>query len=127
MSASHNNSAGKLMSSVNGNAGDRWDTGGSQVPGMWFQVEFPDVSKINRVVLDSRRSPRDYPRGYEITVSTDGKTWSKPLAKGAGTQPLTDIGFPNAEAKFVRITQTGSVNGLYWSIHEIEIYGKPIR
>ncbi|MFT5471088.1 MAG: mono/diheme cytochrome c family protein/glucose/arabinose dehydrogenase [Verrucomicrobiales bacterium] len=126
LSASHNNN-GKLNAAVNGNSKDRWDTGGAQVPGMWFQVEFPEVSTINRILLDSKGSSRDYPRGYEVTISSDGKTWSKPVAKGTGASPVTDISIPNSEAKFVRITQTGSVGGLFWSIHEIEIFGKPVR
>lgn len=127
LSASHSNSPGKLGCATNGNPADRWDTGASQVPGMWFQVEFPEISKVNRIWLDTRRSNRDYPRGYEVTVSADGKTWSEPVARGVGVDAITDIGFPTTEAKFLRITQTGSVNGLYWSIHEIEIYGKPVR
>lgn len=123
LTASHG--AGKLRDAVDGNAKSRWDTGGSQVPGMWIQIEFPELSRINRILLDSKGSSRDYPRGYEIRVSTDGKTWSDVLATGAGQDPVTDIGFPNADAKFVKITQTGAVNGLFWSIHEMQIFGKP--
>jgi hypothetical protein len=26
-------------------------------------------------------------------------------------------------AKFIRITQTGAVQGLFWSIHELQIFG----
>ena len=123
LTASHN--AGKLNSCIDGNAGSRYDTGRPQVPGMWVQVELPVVSGVNRILLDSRGSARDYPRGYQIQSSVDGKKWSKPLAKGAGQHPVTDIIFPTTKAKYLKIIQTGAVGSLYWSIHEMQIFGKP--
>jgi hypothetical protein len=50
-----------------------------------------------------------YPRGYEVTVSTDGVTWSAPVARGAGTGGKTAITFAPVQAKFVRLTQTAAV------------------
>ena len=39
---------------------------------------------------------------------------------------MTDISFAPAKAKFVRITQTGAVDGLFWSIHEMQLLQPPI-
>ena len=111
---------------MDGDDKSRYDTGASQVPGMWVQVELPSVSKVNRILLDSRNSTRDYPRGYQVESSVDGKKWSKPFAVGVGKHPVTDISFPTTEAKFLKITQTSKISGLYWSIHEMQIFGKPI-
>ena len=124
LTASHGSE--KLGGCVDGNGKSRYDTGTSQVPGMWVQVEFPSVSKVNRIQLDSKSSARDYPRGYQVESSVDGKKWSEPLAIGVGKHPMTDISFSTTEAKFLKITQTGRVNGLYWSIHEMQIFGKPV-
>ncbi len=121
LTASHGSE--KLGGCVDGNGKSRYDTGTSQVPGMWVQVEFPSVSKVNRIQLDSKSSARDYPRGYQVESSVDG---SEPLAIGVGKHPMTNIAFPATEAKFLKITQTGRVNGLYWSIHEMQIFGKPV-
>ena len=123
LSASHNGAG--CRSAIDGNQRSRWSTNGSQNPGQWFQIEFPKVSKISEIMLDSRASRGDYPRGYEVTVSTDGKKWSKALVTGAGTAPVTTIGLPLAEAKFVRITQTGR-HGLFWSIHDLQVKGKEL-
>ena len=123
--ASHG--GGSLRNAVDGRRDSRWDTGTAQVPGMWFEVEFPRASRINRVVLDSAKSSRDFPRGYELRLSMDGTTWGDPVASGAGRNPTTDIGLPLSETRFLRITQTGSAPGLYWSIHEIQIFGKESR
>jgi mono/diheme cytochrome c family protein len=122
LTASHNRRG--CRAAIDGNGGSRWDTSASQEGGEWFQIELPRVSKLSEITLDARGSDRDYPLGYEVTVSLDGKEWSEPVAKGAGTIPLTVIGLPLPEAKFLRITQTGAVNGLFWSIHELQIKGK---
>ncbi len=39
--ASHN--PGKVDSAVDGNLGTRFDTATEMIPGMWFQIEFPEV------------------------------------------------------------------------------------
>jgi hypothetical protein len=35
------------------------------------------------------------------------------------------IAFPATKAKFIRVTQTGSVKGLFWSIHELQVFAAP--
>ena len=124
LTASHG--ARELKGCIDQKPKSRYTTGTSQIPGMWVQVELPKKSLVTAVNLDCRGSDRDYPRSYQVTVSPDGKSWSKPIAKGNGKAPLTEISFPPQETKFIRITQTGHVKGLYWSIHELNIYGKEL-
>ena len=107
---------------TDGHAETRYTTGTSQVPGMWFQIELPQEATIGGLLLDSTPSPADYPRGYEVTLSTDGTSWGKPVATGQGASAVTDIAFAPAKARFIRITQTGAVSGLFWSIHELQIF-----
>ena len=121
LSASHN--AGKAGQAVDGNLGSRYDTGAYMRPGMWFQVDLPAAMEVSGLRMDAAGSRGDFPRGYSVTVSLDGKTWSAPVAKGAGTQPLTEVFFAGVKAKHIRITQTGQFR-LYWSIHDLQIYGK---
>ena len=64
-----------------------------------------------------------YPRGYTVTVSLDGKTWSAPVRRGEGTGQTTVIAFAPVNAKFVRITQTAAVDGAPpWSIQRLRLY-----
>jgi hypothetical protein len=57
-----------------------------------------------------------------VQVSTDGTTWSAPVAQGAGETPTTVITFAPVTAKFVRITQTGTArNGEQWAIQQVEV------
>lgn len=120
LSTSHR--ANNAKAAVDGDLRSRWDTGTSQVPGMWFQVELPQPVNLAGILLDAGGSTRDYPRGYQVQVSLDGEAWSPVLAKGTGEHPVVEVLFPSTEARFLRITQTGGVQGLFWSIHEMELY-----
>ena len=58
----------------------------------------------------------------------DGKTWGAPVAEGQGSGPTTTIAFRPVRAKFVRITQTATVeNGPAWSIQRLRLYQAPRR
>ncbi len=67
-----------------------------------------------------------YPRGYNVQVSLDGTTWSKPIAEGKGEGQRTIITFPPTRAKYVRITQTETVaDAPPWSVRNLRIYETP--
>ncbi len=67
-----------------------------------------------------------YPRGYSVTTSLDGKTWSKPVAVGKGESSKTTIAFPPTRAKFVRITQTDTVAGAgNWVMNNLRVLEVP--
>jgi mono/diheme cytochrome c family protein len=104
----------------------RYTTSAPQVPGMWVQVELPREASVSSILLNAGSSTSDYPRGYEVVVSDDGKSWSKPIAKGKGNGPVTNITVPETKTRFIRITQTGKEKGTYWSIHELKIAGKEV-
>jgi putative membrane-bound dehydrogenase-like protein len=106
-----------------GDAKSRWSSGTAQRPGMWFQFDMRQSLLLTRLTLDSLASKDDYPRGYEVRVSDDGEKWSEPVVKGTGAA-LTSIQFPaQTVTRFVRITQTGSDKGCFWSFNELAIYG----
>ncbi len=126
LTASHNEAT--VRNSVDGKIDSRWDTKGFQVPGMWFQIELPAETEVSGLILDAGKSANDYPRGYEVAISSDGVSWGKPVVKGKGTASYTEINFPTTKTRFIRITQTGEVKGKFWSIHELEVLkpGKPL-
>jgi hypothetical protein len=118
VSASHNDAGAKLA--IDGNVETRWDTHGEQVPNQWYQVELPEQTVIVAVRLDQGKSANDYPRGYKLEVSDDGQKWKR-IAQGKGLPGVTEISFAPVKTKFVKITQTGSQKGTYWSIHELSL------
>ena len=61
---------------VDDDATTRWTTGAAQAPGQSLQVDLGTTRRISRVVLDTGADRGDFPRGYELSTSRDGVTWS---------------------------------------------------
>ena len=123
LTASHNAEA--AANAVDGRPETRFDTRKPQTPGMWLQIELPQVTPLTGLVLDAGKSGGDFPRGYTVELSTDGVQWGAPVAKGEGRGALTEIQFKPAKARFVKITQTGEAKGSFWSVHELELLAVP--
>jgi mono/diheme cytochrome c family protein len=117
----------------------RWESAAPQVPGMWFQVELPQATRISEIIMETTvpipgrfggggrgrgAMPMAPPATYSVQVSTDGTTWSAPVAAGPGQNPKTTIVFPPVEAKFVRISQTGTPTNpnAGWAIQRLTIF-----
>jgi hypothetical protein len=113
---------GEANRAIDGKPDSRYTTGKFMEPGMWFQIELEKETPVTGLQLDTLNSVNDYPRGYEDTVSKDGKEWSQPVAKGNGKNPITEIQFSATPAKFIRIMQLGSAPGNFWSIHELQVF-----
>jgi mono/diheme cytochrome c family protein len=120
-----------------GNAADAlnllgWTTGVPQRAGMWFQIELPASRRLVELQFTSstigggRGGPpaaATFPRGYRIQVSSDGTSWSAPVAEGDGKAGITTIAFAPVTARFVRITQTATVaDAPPWSMRLLRLY-----
>ncbi|MDB6116759.1 MAG: hypothetical protein JWO08_540 [Verrucomicrobiaceae bacterium] len=105
---------------ADGNVGTRWSTGGPMTSGTWFQIELPKEADISGVALDSP-FPNDYPHGYKVDVSMDGRAWAT-AAEGEGKTTPTEIVFSGAKkARFIRINQTSNSPN-FWSIDEVLLF-----
>ncbi len=114
--------SGNAKNAIDGNPGSRWDTGGAMKGGEWFMLDLGHSQKVSGLVLDARGSNGDYPRGYEVYVSPNMVGRGKLAAKGEGKGPVTDITFnPPVTARTITIVQTGKTQGLFWSIHELNV------
>jgi hypothetical protein len=108
---------------IDGNAGTRWTTGVSQANGQWFQVDMGSANTFYQIVLDATGSSGDYPRGYQVNISSDGINWGSAVTNGSGSAAVTTISFSSPQAaRYIRVTQTGSTSG-WWSIHEFNVFG----
>jgi glucose/arabinose dehydrogenase/mono/diheme cytochrome c family protein len=136
-SASHNNE--NAANGINGSGTTRWTTNARQEPGMWFQIELPQPTTIAEIIVDASmgggfagfggRGTGGMPAlgmsAYRLQVSMDGTTWGDPIAEGQGqpTNPTTVMSFAPVQAKFVRITQTQSVQfNVGWAIQRVRIF-----
>ena len=119
--ASHGGNETK--NAFDGKLDSRWATGTPMRPGMWFMLDLGVEQGVKKLILDTRGSAGDYPRGSEVYVSFDGKTWGKkPVLTSKPQGPMTTLTFsPTVHARYLKIVQTGSVEGLFWSIHEMKV------
>ena len=100
----------------------RYDTGATQKPGMWFQIELPQETTLAGLRLITGPSKDDYPQKYQVQVSSNGTDWTLKVPQDYGTPDSTDIFFAPTSCRFIRITQLGSSDSYYWSISELRIY-----
>jgi len=75
----------------------------------------------NEIVFDTGVNLGDYPRGYAVSVSSDGASWSTAIANGTGTGQLTVVPLSGAAVRYVRMTLTGS-SGSWWSVADVRAY-----
>jgi hypothetical protein len=109
---------------IDGDGATRWTTGAPQAEGQFFQIDLGGAQTFAGILLDSGNQSfeNDYPRGYEVYVSSDGEAWSGLVAKGEGKGPVTDVTFSAQTARYIRIVQTGSNPAYWWSIHEVNVF-----
>lgn len=110
-----------VANAVDDDASTRWTTGAAQQPGQYLQVDLGARRSVHRLVLDTGASTGDFPRGYQVTVSTDGRRWSAPVASGAGTGQLTEVRLPARAIRYVRVTLTAAT-GSWWSVADVRVY-----
>ncbi|MCB1208541.1 MAG: protein kinase [Verrucomicrobiales bacterium] len=118
---SANRNPGELRFVTDGGTNTRWKTNEAQKPGMWLMVELPTATRIAGLALDTESSINDYPRGYKVETSLDGKTWNE-AANGKG-EVITEVQFPSpVSAKFVRITMTEKDDRAVWGVSEMVLF-----
>ena len=134
LTASDNTQAAAAALSLSG-----WTSGRPQTAGMWFQIELPQPARLAEIQFDSvsvggrgGRAGRaagpppewGFPRGYTVEVSSDGVSWTR-VATGRGEGQHTVISFAPAQAKFIRLTQTATVDTAPpWSITHLQLFAR---
>ncbi len=139
--ASHNSEAAVAAMSM-----AAWNSQAPQAPGMWFQIELPRPTTLTELQFDSPAGggrgrggagrgaagapgaapmpppAPTAPRGYKVETSLDGSAWT-PIAEGQGSGVTTTIAFAPVQAKYVRITQTATMeNPPTWSIQQLRLF-----
>ena len=119
-SASSTGGADVPARALDGVPSTRFSTGLPEANGQWFQVDMLAANSFSRITLDAAASTNDYPRGYQVFVSTDGVTWGSAVATGTGSAALVSIDFPVQTARYIRVVQTGTATS-WWSLAEFNV------
>jgi hypothetical protein len=112
-----------LAYAVDGSMETRWTSVTNMEPGFFVELRFKRPRKVAGLVLNSEPSPRDFPRGFVVEVSRDGKNWEEAAAGGpeATKKGVTTINFDRPrEVSNVLITLNKAAP-YWWSIYELEI------
>jgi F5/8 type C domain len=123
ITASNTSAASPLANIDDGNLLTRWSTGVSQKSD-WLQVDFGADVSLDSITLAIGDNSSDYPRAYEMRLSelTQNRS-ATPLASGKGQEAMdTVIDLPKpALGRYLLISQTGTINGTWWSIAELKV------
>lgn len=101
----------------------KWQNGRSQASSNdHLQVDLGSPASFTRIALDHAPNVNDYPVAYEVSISSDGRTWTR-IASGSGTPGSTSIVLASrVTARHVRVTETGS-SGAYWfTVNELRLF-----
>ena len=107
-----------ITNAVNGNnnAG-RFTTGAAQAPGMNYEVNMGSAHSFNEVDMEVPDSAGDYPRGFNVQVSSNGTSWTT-VASCTGTSASEIVSFPAQSAQYVQVVLTASIAPNWWSIEQ---------
>ncbi len=110
---------------VDGVRDTRWTSGARQKGGEWFMVDLGYETDVKTVWLDAGPVGSDWPRAYQVYVSRNGVDWGAPVVTGKGVKKIFTITLPPTYGRFVKLVQTGTSTGNFWSIAEMRINGRP--
>ncbi len=109
-----------ILQAIDGRPETRWSSRLPQQPGMWFEIDLNQVRMVRGVALDNAGSPKDYPRGYAVSLSRDRSQWTEVARTPQNDRPL-DIEFSPHPARYIRIEQIGQDAYYWWSIHGVAV------
>jgi hypothetical protein len=105
---------------IDGNLGTSWESGKSQVPGMWFQIDMRSSKAVFAIEMTCS-SNNDYARSVRALVSEDGQTYSPATSTVAGAKSLR-LDFGRARvARYVKLELEQDTGGTWWRIDELRV------
>ena len=116
---------------IDGDVTTRWTTGAPQRGGEWVMADLGSPQAIGAIEMLMGTSPSDYPRGLSIETSDDASTWAEVFrgsvaaraVRGAMDDPraLPVLVPVNGRGRYVRLTQLGRDEELWWSVPELRV------
>ncbi|HXP59977.1 MAG TPA: discoidin domain-containing protein [Dongiaceae bacterium] len=102
---------------VDGDPGTYWSS--TFADPAWLAVDLGEMRKISHVRITWERA---YSKEFAVQVSRDGQNWTDVSMEANGKGGVSDIRFPSAEARHVRISCTK--RGTQWghAIRELEVF-----
>jgi putative membrane-bound dehydrogenase-like protein len=110
---------------VDGDLSTRWCASGGSRP-QWLQLELEKPAKLSAIRIDWESTNNAY--AHFIETSTDGKTWTRAVDAPQPSPGVSQHSFSKPiDTRFVKITCTGTSQGGWVSIREVELTGEGIK
>jgi putative membrane-bound dehydrogenase-like protein len=110
---------------VDGDLITRWCASGGSRP-QWLQLELEKPAKLSAIRIDWESTNNAY--AHFIETSTDGKTWTRAVDAPKPSPGVSQHSFSKPiDTRFVKITCTGTSQGGWVSIREVELTGEGIK
>jgi mono/diheme cytochrome c family protein len=98
-----------------------WKTESSQEPGMWYIVQLPTAKSLTEIHFDSGKD--EFPKIYTISVSTDGKSWTK-VAQAKGVAGVNALAWkPLEKSTFLKV-ESESQGEQAWSMKKLTLFSR---
>lgn len=123
VTASASGNGAPTSNAHDGDVATRWTTGSDQIGGEWLQLDFGKAVTLTKLTLQLGTSADDYPRSYATRFSNSSGNMAAPvLVSGMGAEGVdTVLNFPaGTTGRYLLISQSGKVTGLWWSVAEIQ-------
>lgn len=108
---------------LDGKLTTRFSSNEDQVAGLYIEVDLGAAHSFNELTMAAPGSPNDYARGYDVKVWTDASYWAT-VATCTGTATPETVSFTSQTARYVRVVLTAPSATDWWSIDELNLYGK---
>ncbi len=127
--ATASNTPADAAKAIDGNPATAWSTGQGQASGMWFQIDLGDLQRLTRITAESPKKEQT-PRGYKVSLSPDGQTWTEIAAKSPNYTAVDlrlGVTQPIPVARYVRIELTADDRYKNaWAISEVTVDAAPL-
>jgi hypothetical protein len=101
----------------------RWTTYQPMRPGMFFQLDLGQPTRIEKLTLLHSWAVNEYPRGYRVEISPDQIHWQPATLVDCQASPdATHILISPCQMRYLKITQTWYSQESWWSMHELYLY-----
>jgi F5/8 type C domain len=110
-----------ITNAVNHSDPDRFTSGADQATGMTYEVNMGSAQTVDEVDMYVPDYSGDYPRGYNVEVSTNGTSWTTVASCTASAQP-TVVSFSPASGQYLEVVLTAGSTTNWWSIEQFLIY-----
>ncbi len=103
---------------IDGDLSTEWRSDKPQNPEDRLIIEFTEATVLSGLSLAPGDDEREYAHTPEVSISTDGETWTPLPLTVSG---LFDLSFPQTTTKWLRIRNTED-GEFHWSIREVYFY-----